>query len=136
MKKNSIQEQQKKLKMSKFNYLVGGKNWVNYLMPEPFKSDGTQIYLVAVHQLENQVWNYIVMPEGYSKNFLKDWILMAGGFHLKRIHKVFNQEEAAHLLQGSVDVGQTAVHVLPERLWWDADILFYQWSAEREEDGT
>lgn len=51
---------------------------------------------------------------------------MVGSFHLKRIHKVFNQEEAAHLLQGSVDVGQTAVHVLPERLWWDADILFYQ----------
>lgn len=57
---------------------------------------------------------------------------MVGSFHLKRIHKVFNQEEAAQLLQGSVDVGQAAVHVLPERLWWDADILFYQCSAERE----
>lgn len=53
--------------------------------------------------------------------------------HLKRVHKVFNQEEAAHLLQGSVDMGQTAVHVLPERLWWDADILFDQCSAEKEE---
>lgn len=57
------------------------------------------------------------------------------GFHLKGVHKVFNQEEAAQLLQGLVDVGQTAVHVLPESLWWDADILFYQRPEEREEGG-
>lgn len=55
---------------------------------------------------------------------------MVRSVHLKRIHKVFNQEEAAHLLQGPIDVGQTAVHMLLEILWWDADILFYQCSAE------
>lgn len=64
--KNNIQEQEKKLKRSKFNYLVREKNWVNYLMPEPFQFDGTRIYLVTVDQLEIQVWSYIVMPEDQS----------------------------------------------------------------------
>lgn len=59
---------------------------------------------------------------------------MAGGPHLQGVHKVLNQEKMAHLLQGSVDVGQTGVHVLAKSLWWDADILIYQCSAEREEE--
>lgn len=58
--------------------------------------------------------------------------LKAGAAHLQGVHKVLDQEEAAHLLQGSVDVGQTGVHVLAESLWGDADILIYQRSAERE----
>lgn len=49
--------------------------------------------------------------------------------HLQGVHKVLNQEEAAHLLKGSVDVGQTGVHVLAESLWGDADILIYQRSV-------
>lgn len=55
--------------------------------------------------------------------------------HLQGVHEVLNQEEAAHLLQGSVDVGQTVVHVLAEGLRGDADILIYQCSAEREKEG-
>lgn len=55
--------------------------------------------------------------------------------HLQGVHEVLNQEEAAHLLQGSVDVGQTGVHVLAESLRGDADILIYQCSAEREKEG-
>lgn len=35
----------------------------------------------------------------------------------------------AHLLQGSVDVGQAGVHVLAERLRRDADILLDQRSG-------
>lgn len=54
--------------------------------------------------------------------------------NLQGVHKVLDQEEAAHLLKGSVDVGQTGVHVLAESLWGDADILIYQCSAEREEE--
>ncbi len=54
--------------------------------------------------------------------------------HLQGVHKVLDQEEAAHLLQGSVDVGQTGVHMLAESLWGDADILLDQWPAEREEE--
>lgn len=45
---------------------------------------------------------------------------------LQGVHEVLDQEEVAHLLQGSVDVGQTGVHVLAEGLWGDADILIYQ----------
>ncbi|TNN57116.1 hypothetical protein EYF80_032701 [Liparis tanakae] len=56
--------------------------------------------------------------------------------HLLGVHEVLHQEEAAHLLQGPVDVGQTAVHVLAEGLRGDADILIYQGSAEREEEGA
>lgn len=50
--------------------------------------------------------------------------------HLKGVNKVLNQEEAAQLLQCSVDVGQTGVHVLTESLGGNADILFYECSAE------
>lgn len=59
---------------------------------------------------------------------------MVRASHLQGVHEVLDQEEAAHLLQGSVDVGQTGVHVLAESLRGDADILFYQGSAEREEE--
>lgn len=54
--------------------------------------------------------------------------------HLQGVHEVLDQEEAAHLLQGSVDVGQTGVHMLAESLWRDADILIYQRSADRERE--
>lgn len=49
--------------------------------------------------------------------------------HLQGVHEVLDQEEAAHLLQGSVDVGQTGVHVLTESFRRDADVLLYQRSA-------
>lgn len=52
--------------------------------------------------------------------------MKAGAAHLQGVHEVLDQEEAAHLLQGSVDVGQTGVHVLAEGLWGNADILIYQ----------
>lgn len=65
-----------------------------------------------------------------SGRWLKAWAA-----HLQGVHKVLDQEEAAHLLQGSVDVGQTGVHVLAESLRGDADILIYQRSAEMEEEG-
>lgn len=51
--------------------------------------------------------------------------------HLQGVHKVLDQEEAAHLLQAAVDVGQTGVHVFAERLGRDADILIYQRSVGR-----
>lgn len=58
---------------------------------------------------------------------------MAEEAHLQGVHEVLNQEEAAHLLQGSVDVGQTDIHVLAESLGGNADILIHQCSARREE---
>ncbi len=55
--------------------------------------------------------------------------------HLQGVHEVLDQEEAAHLLQGSVNVGQTVVHVLAESLRGDADIFIYQRSEKMEEEG-
>lgn len=52
--------------------------------------------------------------------------------HLQGIHEVLDQEEASHLLQATVDVGQTGVHVLAESLWGYADVHIYQRSVEQE----
>lgn len=71
----------------------------------------------------------MIRAQGDSGQLLKAVVA-----HLQGVHEVLNQEEAAHLLQGSVDVGQTGVHVLAESLWGDADILIHQSSAEREEE--
>lgn len=52
--------------------------------------------------------------------------------HLQGIHEVLDQEEASHLLQAAVDVGQTGVHVLAEGLGGNTDVHIYQRSAEQE----
>lgn len=60
------------------------------------------------------------------------WRLRCQAAYLKGIHEILNQEEASHLLQAAVDVGQTGVHVLAEGLGGNADIHIYQRSAEQE----
>lgn len=62
---------------------------------------------------------------------------VGGAAHLQGVHKVLDQEEASHLLEAAVDVGQTSVHVLAESLRGNADVQIYQGSvevAEKAED--
>lgn len=55
--------------------------------------------------------------------------------HLQGVHEVLHQEEATHLLQGSVDVGQAGVHVLAESFRRDADVFLDQRSVEKINEG-
>lgn len=45
---------------------------------------------------------------------------------LEGIHQILDQKEAAHLLEHTVDVGETGVHVLAEGLGGHGDIFLHQ----------
>ena len=56
--------------------------------------------------------------------------------HLEGVHQVLDQEEAAHLLEGAVDVGQAHVHVLTEGLGGNTDVLLHEGSAKHTHTNT
>lgn len=78
-----------------------------------------KVHLSQVHQLKENVSDV-------------DGMLKFNSAHLQGVHQVLDQEEASHLLQAAVDVGQTGVHVLAEGLGRNADVHIYQRSAEQE----
>ncbi len=48
------------------------------------------------------------------------------GTDLEGIHQILDQKEAAHLPEHTVDVGETAIHVLAEGLGGHGDIFLHQ----------
>lgn len=55
-----------------------------------------------------------------------------GQADLEGVHQVFHQEETAQVFEGTVDIGQTAVHVFAERLGGNADVFIHEFPAQEE----